>query len=85
MDHIIWNAVLSLVVTIMATALKSKADEVKTLRDNLQATREDIARNHVTRIEFNTALDKITERMDTGFNKLDQKIDRLIEARFNEK
>lgn len=85
MEHVIWNAVLSLVVTVMATALKSKADEVKTLRDNLQATREDIARNHVTRTEFNAALDKLSERMDHGFNKLDEKIDKLIEARIHAK
>lgn len=85
METVIWNALLSLVVTIMATALKAKADEVRTLRDNLQATREDIARNHVTRTEFNAALDKISDKMEHGFNKLDQKIDKLIEAKFNEK
>jgi predicted Holliday junction resolvase-like endonuclease len=85
METIIWNALLSLVVTIMATALKSKADEVKALRENLQATREDIARNHVTRIEFTHALDKISEKVEVGFNRLDEKIDKLIQAKFHEK
>jgi len=85
LEMVVWNVLLSGVVTIMGTMLKDKFDQVKELRSTLQATREDIARNHVTRVEFSAALEAIGRKIEVSFDKLEKKIDRIIEGRMDEK
>ena len=43
----------------------------------LNKTREEIARDHITRAEVRADLEKIMERFDTGFERLEAKIDAL--------
>lgn len=77
MEMMLWNVVLSGVVTVMAALLKGKFDEVNRLGTLLNKTREEIAREHVTRAEVTRDLEKIMERLDTGINRLESKIDAL--------
>jgi len=77
MEMMLWNVVLTGVVTVMAALLKGKFDEVNRLGVLLNRTREEIAREHITRAEVSRDLEKIMERLDTGITRLESKIDAL--------
>jgi hypothetical protein len=52
MEMMLWNVVLSAIVGIMGFLLKSKFDELQRLSILLNRTREEVARDHITRSEF---------------------------------
>ena len=75
----IWNIVLSAIVGLLAWVVKGKLDKVDQLEAKLSLTREEMARDHVTRAEFNTAMEKLGNKIDTSFERLEAKIDRINE------
>lgn len=77
MEMMIWNIVLSAIVGIMAFMLKGRFDELTRLGILLNKTREEIARDHVTRAEMNTTVDKLGERFDKAFERIEAKLDAL--------
>jgi hypothetical protein len=78
MEMMLWNAVLSFVVALMGFMLKGKMDELSRLSVLLNRTREEVARDHITRAEVHRDLEKLMERFDTGIQRLETKIDRLV-------
>jgi hypothetical protein len=79
MEMMLWNAVLSFFVAGMGLMLKGKMDELNRLSILLNKTREEVARDHITRKEVDDKVDRIVERFDDGFKKLEAKIDRLAD------
>jgi hypothetical protein len=79
MEMMLWNAVLSFFVAGMGFMLKGKIDELNRLSILLNKTREEVARDHITRKEVDDKVDRIVERFDDGFKRLETKIDRLSE------
>jgi len=79
----LWNAVLSFVVAGMAMLLKGKMDELGRLNILLNRTREEVAREHITRKEVDDKVDRIVERFDSGFKRLEEKIDDLAKSQRN--
>ena len=79
MEMMVWNAVLSFIVGIMGFLLKSKFEDMARLTILLNRTREEIARDHITRDEVTKNIDKIIARFDAGFNRLEAKIDTMAE------
>lgn len=77
MEMMVWNIVLSAIVAVMGFMLKGKFDEIGRLGILLNKTREEIARDHVTRAEMNTTVDKLGERFDVAFQRLERKLDEL--------
>jgi uncharacterized membrane protein len=75
MEMMLWNIVLSAIVGVMMFMLKGKFDELQRIGILLNRTREEVARDHVTRGE----VQRITEHIDARFNRLEEKIDRLIQ------
>ena len=69
-----WSAALSLVVGILTFVVKEKFNELARLSILLNKTREEVARDNVTKAE----VDRITSHIDQRFNKLEEKIDQLI-------
>ena len=57
--------------------LKQASDEQRRIQILLNRTREEIARDHITRAEVKQDLEKIMERFDSGFERLEAKIDAL--------
>jgi len=55
---------------------KEKFDEIKRLDILLNKTREEIARDYTT----NAEVQRITDHIDQRFNRLEAKIDQLIQA-----
>ena len=76
----LWNAVLSFIVAAMGMMLKGKMDELNRLSILLNRTREEVARDHITRKEVDDKVDRIVERFDDGFKRLETKIDDLAKA-----
>lgn len=77
MEMMLWNIVLSIVVAVMGFFLKGKIDELDRIGILLNKTREEIARDHVTRAEMNTLVDKLGDRFDKAFERLEAKVDEM--------
>jgi hypothetical protein len=77
MEMMIWNAILTALVGIMGFTLKEKFAEINRLGILLNKTREEVARDHITRAEVHRDMEKIMERFDAGINRLEAKIDEL--------
>lgn len=80
MEMMLWNAVLSFFVAGMGLMLKGKMDELNRISILLNRTREEVAREHITRKEVDDKVDRIVERFDDGFKRLEAKIDDLAKA-----
>lgn len=77
MEMMIWNVILTVLVALMGFVLKEKFAEINRLGILLNRTREEIARDHITRAEVHRDMEKIMERFDAGINRLEAKIDEL--------
>ena len=75
MEMMVWNVVLSAVVAIMGFFLKGRMDELERLGILLNRTREEIARDHVTRAEMNVTVERLGDRFDRAIERLEAKLD----------
>jgi hypothetical protein len=73
MEMMLWNIVLSAIVAVMAFLVKGKFDELQRLSILLNRTREEVARDHITRSEFRADMQQLMDR----FDRLERKLDRL--------
>lgn len=81
MEMMLWNACLTVIVSIMGIMLKGKFDELDRLGILLNKTREEVARDHITRAEVHRDMEVLMERFDVGMARLELKIDRLVERK----
>ncbi len=65
----------------MGFMFKSKFEELDRLGILLNKTREEIAREHITRAEVERDLEKLMDRFDAGIARLELKIDDLRKAK----
>jgi hypothetical protein len=79
MEMMLWNMALSVIVGIMGWVVKEKFAEVQRLGILLNRTREEVARDHITRAEVKADLQAIRDHFDDGFRRLEAKIDKLAE------
>lgn len=70
-----WSGLLTVFISVLGYVMNEKFSKLKDLEDKLTATRVEVAREHITREEVT----RITDHIDQRFNKLEEKIDRLIE------
>jgi hypothetical protein len=75
MEMMVWNVVLTAIVGLMGFLLRSKFDELGRISILLNRTREEVARDHVTRKEVDDRIDKLVVHMDQRFNRIEQKLD----------
>jgi len=73
MEMMIWNMILTLIVAILGWVVKDKFAELQRLGILLNKTREEVARDHVTRAEVRADNQALLDRLD----RLELKIDRL--------
>ena len=74
---ILWNTALSLFVAIIGFFLKEKFSELQRISILLNRTREEIAKEYVTKQEVHADITRVLDRLD----RLDEKLDRLMEIR----
>ena len=77
----IWNVVLTALVAIMGFIIKEKFQELSRISILLNKTREEVARDHITRAEVRADLQAIRDHFDDGFTRLEHKIDQLRKDR----
>lgn len=77
MEMMVWNIVLTAVVGIMGFLLKGKFDDLDRISILLNKTREEVAREHVTRGEMNIVVDRLGDRFDKAVERLETKLDGL--------
>lgn len=76
MDSLIWNTLLTVFLALLGWVLKEKAAEVNRLGILLNKTREEVAKEYVTKVEVHADINRVLDRLD----RLDTKLDRLVEA-----
>ena len=77
MEMMVWNIILTGLVMMLGFFAKTKFEELERLGILLSKTREEIARNHVTREEVHRDLEKLMDRIDEGILRLEVKIDEI--------
>lgn len=73
----LWNIVLSVLIGGAAWVLREKTAELQRIQVLLNKTREEVARDYVTKAEVHADINRVLTRLDT----LDAKLDRLVERR----
>ena len=77
MEAIIWNTILTVLLGVVAYLMASKFSELDRISILLNKTREEVARDHLTRAEFRQDMSKLFDR----FDMLEKKLDNLRERR----
>ena len=77
MEAIIWNTILTVLLGVIAYLMASKFSELDRISILLNKTREEVARDHITRAEFRQDMSKLFDR----FDMLEKKLDNLRERR----
>ena len=75
MDMLIWNTLLSVVIGLLGWVLHEKASELQRLNILLNRTREEVAKEYVTKAEVHADINRVLNRLEI----LDAKLDRLME------
>jgi predicted DNA-binding protein YlxM (UPF0122 family) len=75
MEMMIWNASLSFLVGVLGWVLREKSAELQRVTILLNRTREEVAKEYVTKAEVHADINRVLARLD----KLDEKLDRLME------
>jgi hypothetical protein len=77
MDMTLWNLALTCLVGVLGWVLKDKSDELGRITILLNRTREEMAKEYVTKAEVHADINRVLDRLE----RLDEKLDRLMEAR----
>ena len=77
MDMMLWNIALTALVGLISWFAKSMWDELQRQNILINRTREEVAKEYVTKAEVHADMNRVLDRLDS----LDAKIDRLIENR----
>jgi uncharacterized membrane protein len=75
MEMMLWNMVLTVLLGVLTYIGHEKASEIQRLNILINKTREEVARDNVTQAE----MDKLVDHIDQRFNKLEAKIDQLMQ------
>lgn len=74
---VIWSGALTFVLGFLGWVLRGYVDDLKRITILLNRTREEIAKEYVTKTEARADMAQVIDRL----GKLDAKLDRLLEER----
>lgn len=77
MDMMLWNIVLTGALALVSWFARTMWAEVQRLSILLNRTREEVAKEYVTKVEVHNDINRIVDRLEA----LDAKLDRLMELR----
>jgi hypothetical protein len=75
-EVMLWNTVLSVLLGLTGWVLKEKSNELSRITILLNRTREEVAKEYVTKVEVHADINRVMTRLEV----LDAKLDRLIEG-----
>ena len=80
----IWSLALTIIMALLGFIVKAKDAELKETKDELSRvtilvnrTREEVAKEYVTKVEVHADINRVLDRLD----RLDEKLDRLMESK----
>ena len=73
--EMLWTAALTAGLGLIGWVLKSAVDEMQRLNILLNKTREEMAKDYVTKADSTTVMAQIVAR----FDRIEEKLDRLME------
>ena len=71
---VLWSGVLSFLVAVLMWVLKEKSADIKRLEILLSKTREEHARDYVTKSDVHNDINRVLARLD----RLDEKLDAFM-------
>jgi hypothetical protein len=71
----LWNIVLTLLFGVVSWVLREKSNELQRITILLNRTREEVAKEYVTKVEVHADINRVMNRLEI----LDAKLDRLME------
>lgn len=78
----IWSSVLTVFMALLSFIVRAKDAELKETKEELarvtilvNRTREEVAKEYVTKVEVHADINRVLDRLD----RLDEKLDRLME------
>ena len=74
---LLWNIFLTLVVAPILFSIRQNTAEIKRLDILLNKTREEMAKEYVTKFELRDGMKDIMDRIE----KIDEKLDKLFEVK----
>jgi predicted DNA-binding protein YlxM (UPF0122 family) len=75
----LWNILLTAGIGMLSWVLKDKSAELSRVTILLNRTREEIAKEYVTKSEVHADINRVLDRLD----RLDSKLDALIKEKHN--
>jgi|TARA_B100001059_G_scaffold150368_1_gene150229 hypothetical protein len=75
--YIVWNVLITLVLAPIWFQIRQNASELKRQDILINKTREEIAKEYVTKLELKDDFNLLMERME----KLHEKVDKLFEVK----
>lgn len=71
MEMLIWNVVLTAFLGILGFVLREKSEEISRLNILLNKTREEVAKEYVTKVDVHLDINRVLDRLDRMEGKLD--------------
>ena len=82
MEMMLWNTALTIILALIGIYARSKDKELQDAKAELarvtillNRTREEVAKEYVTKVEVHADINRVLDRLD----RLDEKLDRLME------
>ena len=79
MEATIWNILLTAALAGVGYVLKDKSDELKRIDILLNKTREEVAKEYITKVDVHLDINRVLDRLD----RMEQKIDTVIKENRN--
>jgi len=74
---LLWSAVLTAILGLVSWIVRGSYTEVQRIQILLNRTREEMARDYITKAEVHHDINRVLDRLD----RLDEKLDRLVERK----
>jgi len=71
MEMMLWNALLTTLLALLGWILKNRSEEIDRLQILLNRTREEVAKEYVTRADVHHDINRVLDRLDRLESKLD--------------
>ena len=71
MEMTLWNALLTTLLALVGWILKAKSEEIDRLQSLLNRTREEVAKEYVTKVDVHHDINRVLDRLDRLESKLD--------------
>ena len=73
----LWNIILSGALALIGYQFKAHMNDLKRVEILVNKTREEVAKDYVTKAEVHADINRVLDRLE----RLDEKLDRLMEAK----